>query len=192
MQAGIRVRVVDDKLMPAKVFADKKCGPMMMRYLAFWEFMTTATVVMILDSDLPWQQQLEGLLFDIVYKPELECQVVRGAFEDYFDTNHMIMGGLFGLRGEALLKVGQAIRPIIERMADEQDEFAYGCDQTVLAVSVFPLIQEFNALTVLISSHEEATTWKHTSFASRLPTGWGFATDTFYERRCFAKTDFMG
>jgi hypothetical protein len=165
---------------------------MMMRYLAFWEFMGTATVVMILDSDLPWQQQLEGLLFDIVYKPELECQVVRGAFHDYFDTNHMIMGGLFGLRGEALLKVGNAIRPIIERMADELDEFAYGCDQTVLAVSVFPLIQEFNALTMLISSHDEATTWKHTSFAAKLPAGWRFQNDTFYERRCFVKKEIMG
>jgi hypothetical protein len=37
-QAGIRVRLVDDKAMSAKVFDDKKCGPAMMRYLAFCEF----------------------------------------------------------------------------------------------------------------------------------------------------------
>ena len=193
-QAGIRVRLVDDKVMSAKVCDDKKCGPAMMRYLAFWEFMETATVVMILDADLPWLPQLEGLLFDFVYRPTLACEVLRGAFEDYFDTNQKIMGGLFGLRGEALAVIGNAIRAIIQTMADEKTttSFAYGADQSVLAVSVFPIIKHFNALTALISSREEPKTWDSSKLADKLPTSWKFAKDSFHERRCFGKQEFMG
>jgi hypothetical protein len=103
------------------------------------------------------------------------------------------MGGLFGLRGEALSIIGLAIGGIIQTMADEKTEnFAYGTDQSVLAVSVFPKIKHFNALTALISSSEEAQRCAPNKLGDMLPTSWKFANDTFHERRCFGKQEFMG
>jgi hypothetical protein len=99
------------------------------------------------------------------------------------------MGGSFGLRGEALSIVGNAIGPIIQKLADEKTGavFEYGFDQTLLDDEVFPLLQDSNALTVMMSSRDADVAWRNS-----IPKSWYFRNDTFYEGICFGRKDFLG
>jgi hypothetical protein len=196
-ELGCRVRLVDETVMSTLVCDDKDSGPMMIRWYAFVDLKGEGKAVIVLDADIPWTDPIERLFIAFVFDSKCTCAVLRAALEIYYDgdettemtRNWMILGAIFGLRGEALSVVGNSYPSVIQKMADAKktETFEYGSDQTVLANDIFPLIQRFSALTIRLCDGNCLE-----AYAKRLPKPWRFAKNAYFEQRCFHRDSILG
>ena len=196
-ELGCRVRLVDETVMSTLVCDDQDSGPMMIRWYAFVDLKGEGKAVIVLDADFPWTEPSERLFLKFVFDRKCTCAVLRAALEVYYDgavttevtRNWMILGAIFGLRGEALSVVGNSYPSVIQKMADAKktETFEYGSDQTVLANDIFPLIQRFSALTIRLCDGNCVE-----AYAKRLPKAWRFKKNAYFEERCFHRDTILG
>ncbi len=197
---GIVVHVIDSSICRKEICEDKVSGNMLLRYLALApEFYgTCGKPIFMFDVDLTFSRPLQAAITNFVFVNhdiELQPQAFRATLDGYYDPKKganattikwTIMGGLFGLRDEALIKVSENIKRVFDIVSDNKAKpaFVYGDDQTILADHIFPLIKGYRALTVRLTDG-------NIRMAEPVPECLQFASETFFGGRFFHNTELL-
>jgi hypothetical protein len=196
---GIVVHVIDSSICPKEICEDKVSGNMLLRYLALSKkyYGNCGKPIFVFDVDLTFSRQLQAAITNFVFVDhhELPVKVFRSTLDGYYDPKKganattmkwTIMGGLFGLRDEALITVSENIERVFDIVSVNKTKpaFVYGDDQTILADHIFPLIKQYRALTIRLTDGNIRT-------AEPVPAFLNFDSETYFGGRFFHNTEIL-